>query len=105
MNSSIRKTVLLTGLCATCMLGTPPRLWAASVDAVEAVQQTKKIKGTVSDNMGPIIGANVLEKGTTNGVITDIDGNFELDVTPGLPSSSLFLGMCPAKSKSPIRPR
>lgn len=33
--------------------------------------------------MGPVIGANVLEKGTTNGVITDIDGNFTLNVQPG----------------------
>lgn len=47
-----------------------------------AVQQTsKRIVGTVKDNIGePIIGANVIEKGTTNGVITDIDGNFALDV-------------------------
>ena len=46
-------------------------------------QQAKvTIKGTVSDAMGPIIGASVLEKGTTNGVITDIDGNFTLSVSP-----------------------
>ena len=31
--------------------------------------------------MGPVIGANVLEKGTTNGVITDIDGNFSLQAS------------------------
>ena len=37
------------------------------------------IKGTVSDKTGPIIGANVIIKGTTNGVITDIDGNFTLE--------------------------
>ena len=43
----------------------------------------KKITGTVTDAMGPVIGANVLEKGTTNGVITDIDGNFTLNVQPG----------------------
>lgn len=43
-------------------------------------QQT--ITGTISDENGePLIGANVLEKGTTNGTATDINGNFELSVT------------------------
>lgn len=37
------------------------------------------VTGTVIDDLGePIIGATVLEKGTTNGVVTDIDGNFSL---------------------------
>lgn len=41
----------------------------------------KTVKGTVFDETGqPVIGANVLEKGTTNGRITDIDGNFTLTV-------------------------
>ncbi|MGL4327187.1 MAG: secretin and TonB N-terminal domain-containing protein, partial [Tannerellaceae bacterium] len=44
-------------------------------------QQRKKITGTVVDATGePVIGANVVEKGTTNGSITDLDGNFTLDV-------------------------
>lgn len=43
--------------------------------------ETKKVTGVVKDEKGgPIIGANVVEKGTTNGIITDIDGNFELNV-------------------------
>jgi TonB-linked SusC/RagA family outer membrane protein len=40
----------------------------------------KTITGNVSDENGPLIGANVLAKGTTAGTITDIDGNFTLDV-------------------------
>lgn len=44
-------------------------------------QVRKKVTGVVKDEKGePIIGANVVEKGTTNGIITDIDGNFELNV-------------------------
>ena len=41
--------------------------------------------GTVIDaaNGEPIIGASILEIGTTNGTITDFDGNFELKVQPG----------------------
>lgn len=43
--------------------------------------EQKNIRGIVLDNQGdPIIGANVVEKGTTNGVITDLDGNFTLNV-------------------------
>ena len=45
--------------------------------------QTIQVKGTVLDGSGmTVIGASVLEKGTTNGVITDIDGNFTLNVSP-----------------------
>lgn len=49
---------------------------------VEIVNQTKKkITGKVTDQNGePVIGASVVEKGTTNGIMTDMDGNFELEV-------------------------
>lgn len=44
-----------------------------------AFAQGRQISGTVIDGTGePVIGANVLEVGTTNGVITDIDGKFKL---------------------------
>lgn len=44
---------------------------------VASPQQAKHtIKGVVEDQFGPIAGANVVEKGTTNGTITDMDGNF-----------------------------
>lgn len=43
-------------------------------------QQTKKLTGTIIDQYGdPVIGANVLVKGTTNGTITDMDGFFTLN--------------------------
>ena len=42
------------------------------------VQQSETATGTVMDAMGPVIGASVVVKGTTNGVITDFDGNFSL---------------------------
>ena len=50
--------------------------------ATTALQQTGRIiTGKVVDNYGePVIGANILEKGTVNGVITDVDGNFSLQV-------------------------
>lgn len=46
-------------------------------------QNTKILTGTVTDVFGdPVIGANVTEKGTTNGTITDLNGNFTLSVSP-----------------------
>lgn len=50
----------------------------------DAVQQDNKITGTVLDATGmPVIGANIMVKGTTNGTITDMDGKFSLDVAKG----------------------
>ena len=44
-------------------------------------QAIKNISGTITDSNGePIIGANVLEKGSTNGTVTDINGKFSLSV-------------------------
>ena len=43
----------------------------------------QEITGTVTDAMGPVIGATVMEKGTTNGTVTDFDGNFKLKVEAG----------------------
>ncbi|MGL5635625.1 MAG: TonB-dependent receptor plug domain-containing protein, partial [Bacteroidales bacterium] len=59
-----------------------------------AVQQAKTIllKGVVKDAGGPIIGATVNVKGTNNGVITDLDGNFEITVSPGDILSVAYLG-------------
>jgi TonB-linked SusC/RagA family outer membrane protein len=54
----------------------------SSVSTV-AQQSGRTLKGVVKDAAGePIIGANVIIKGTTNGVITDIDGNFSLSSVP-----------------------
>ena len=43
----------------------------------------QEITGTVTDALGPVIGATVLEKGTSNGTVTDFDGNFKLKVQAG----------------------
>ncbi|MDD4516600.1 carboxypeptidase-like regulatory domain-containing protein, partial [Massilibacteroides sp.] len=49
----------------------------------ETQQAKKTITGTVTDASGePIIGANVVESGTTNGTITDFDGKFTLSIAP-----------------------
>ena len=54
---------------------------ANEVNAVKAVEQANVISGTVVDETGePVIGANVLVKGTTNGQITDLNGGFSIKV-------------------------
>ena len=42
-----------------------------------------RVVGTVTDDIGPVIGASVMEKGTQNGAVTDLDGNYVITVKPG----------------------
>ena len=42
-----------------------------------------RVMGTVTDDIGPVIGASVMEKGTQNGAVTDLDGNYVITVKPG----------------------
>lgn len=60
----------------------------------EIRQSSVRITGTVVDVQGePIIGASVVEKGTSNnGVITDVDGNFVLNVSPGSTLQISYVG-------------
>ncbi|MDO4826277.1 MAG: TonB-dependent receptor [Bacteroidia bacterium] len=51
--------------------------------SVSAMAQLIPITGTVSDQTGPVISASVIEKGTTNGTVTDFDGRFSLSVRKG----------------------
>lgn len=61
--------------------------------ALVAQQVNKKVvTGVVSDDMGPVIGATVSVKGTTNGVVTDLDGNFKLTVPVGATLVISFIG-------------
>ena len=53
------------------------------VGETKATQQGKKITGVIMDAFGPVIGANIVEKGTMNGVISDSEGQFVLNVAPG----------------------
>ncbi len=45
--------------------------------------QTRSVSGTVVDNVGPVVGASVIEKGTQNGITTDLDGKWSLNVPQG----------------------
>lgn len=79
--------VLLFG--TTLFLCTSSPLWATSgnhatapTDLQGVVQNDRKVTVKVNDKTGPIIGANVLVKGTSTGSITDIDGNAVINGVP-----------------------
>lgn len=68
-----------------CSKGAAIYLWLlfAFLIPFGAFAQSFQLKGTVVDASGePVIGASVLEKGTTNGIITDLDGRFMLTINP-----------------------
>lgn len=59
-----------------------------------AFSQTKTVTGTVTDVLGePLIGASVLVQGTSNGVITNIDGKYSIQVTPENTLEFSYVGM------------
>lgn len=94
MNLNLRKSVLLVGALASLGLSYTTEALATSPNsAVNSVQQFKKVTGNVSDAEGPIIGASVVEKGNAgNGTVTDLDGNFSLNVKPGATIVVTYIG-------------
>ena len=72
---TVSMMLFLMGASTGAAYATP----ATGADDVKITQQSGTATGTVVDAMGPVIGASVVVKGTTNGVITDFDGNFSLD--------------------------
>ena len=91
MNRKFRKTALLMSVMALLGLGYSSNAYAAG-DVQNVQQATKKVTGNVSDSQGPVIGASVVEKGTSNGVVTDFDGNFSLNVKPGATLVISYIG-------------
>ena len=65
---------------------------AAITPRVGISQQEGSLKGTVSDSFGPVAGASIVVKGTTNGTVTDMNGNFVLDVKNGDVIQVSFIG-------------
>ena len=75
-------------------LSVPLKGYSNEAFSSEGMQQnTVKVTGTVKDTNGePIIGANVMVVGSATGVITDIDGNFTLNVPVGSKLQFSFIG-------------
>ncbi len=85
-SSDFSKRILFCALCTLSgagVMASPLNGTLSDADIVQVIAQNgKTVKGVVTDNFGPVIGANVLVKGTTNGVITDVDGKFVLSDVP-----------------------
>ena len=61
--------------------------------AIVAGSNLQKVQGTVKDNAGmPVIGATIIEKGTSNGTISDMDGNFTLNAHSGATLEVSYIG-------------
>lgn len=85
----LKSIPLTVGLLATTHASAiPPNI--VSIEQKAAVQQVSAITGSIVDMTGnPLIGVNVLEKGTTNGTISDMDGKFSLHLTS--PNATLVI--------------
>jgi hypothetical protein len=107
MNLNYSKEKILAGVCLVSLLGISPQAFAGGKNSplpMEQQQATKKITGTVSDAMGPVIGASVLVKGTSTGAATDFDGKFTLNAKPGATLVISYIGYLTKEVKvdSPI---
>jgi hypothetical protein len=75
--------ILVIVMCVFAVLLIPGNAYAQNV----------QVKGTVTDSKGePIIGVNIVEKGTTNGIATDLDGNYALSVKPNAVLTVSYIG-------------
>jgi TonB-dependent starch-binding outer membrane protein SusC len=66
-------TFLVVKFVAACLL-------LLTLTSTSLLAQGKRLTGNVSDDKGSVPGASVVVKGTTNGAVTDIDGNFAIDL-------------------------
>lgn len=74
------KPVSMVLLASTlCFSGNIYAASSAGNPNTDISQQNAKVTGVVEDALGPVAGASVVIKGTTNGTMTDMDGNFTLD--------------------------
>ena len=78
------RTILLFAMTVLLAVGIPQCLFAAGTSPDAAIQQqSKKVTGVVRDAEGPIIGATIANKQTSQKAVTDMDGNFSINATKG----------------------
>ena len=97
-SKTLRASHWMGMLCLAGVLqGISNPIWAKSIGNFSVNQQeVYTLKGNVVDKTGePVIGANVVIKGTTTGVVTDFDGNFTIDVTTGTILTITYIGYNP----------
>ena len=85
-----------------------PLLLAFAFSVSLFAQNNITVTGTVTDNTGePILGASIIQKGTSNGVVSDLDGHFTLTVPQGTTLSISYIGFTSqeVKAKSNLKNR
>lgn len=89
-----RNAILVGALCCVSLPAFAVFPDAESAAPFAITQQTKLLKGQVLDHKtgDPVIGANVIVKGTTNGTITDMDGYYELEAPAGATLQISYIG-------------
>ncbi|MFI2743151.1 SusC/RagA family TonB-linked outer membrane protein [Zhouia sp. PK063] len=89
-NGNFRMVAIFAMVCIFSNLGFAKSAYSKVKSSVDNTVQEKTISGVVVDVKGiPLVGVNVLEKGTTNGTVTDFDGKFSLKVK-SLPCELIF---------------
>ncbi|MBM6718649.1 TonB-dependent receptor [Bacteroides gallinaceum] len=90
------RAMVKVAACTMLAAGLPLAMYAEAGNteaAVIAAQQTRTVSGQVVDSNGEsIIGANIVEKGTANGTITDMDGKFSLKTAPNATLVISYIG-------------
>lgn len=88
-------------IAQTIMRRTSAFLAVVLISCSMTFAQTLTVKGTVKDNNGePLAGVNIVEKGTTNGTLTDIDGNYSLNIATGKTIVFSYIGYTPKEVKA-----
>ena len=78
-----------------------PLLLAFAFSVSLFAQTNITVTGTVTDNTGePILGASIIQKGTSNGVVSDLDGHFTLTVPQGTTLSISYIGFTSQEVKA-----
>ena len=104
INKAFLTTTLLLSLCGNSVVAQSSQTSQSSV-ATAVKGKPIKVTGTVLDAAGePIIGANVVVEGTTIGVITDMDGKYELEAPKGSNLVISYIGFSSKTVKATTQP-
>jgi TonB-linked SusC/RagA family outer membrane protein len=101
-NIMMKNRGLQLKLCAIGALFFASSIWGSTTVFAEGkdlsssgqIQQESKklISGTIKDESGPLVGVAIYEEGTINGTITDVNGNFEMEVAPETELKVSYIG-------------
>ena len=82
-----------TNLTFSRMIGTALAMFLILAGSLTASAQTLRVTGKVIDELNaPMVGVSVIEKGTQNGVMTDVDGKYEIFANPGAVLEFSYIG-------------